>query len=224
VGDLIQPLGIHPLGSWLVGHTYALVFVAALVDATAIPFPGRVVLATAGALAVAGDVDILVLIALGAAGVSLVDHAWYFVGSLGGDRLLRLYCRLTWRSSDCVERTTDWFERYGPLVIPVGRFVAAVRLVTWPLLRDHGVRYATFVALEVPAALLWAGTWIGLGWMLGASWAQAPESRWVLLALACAGALAFLAAGLWRRARARRESEAHASRESPALPPARPRP
>jgi membrane protein DedA with SNARE-associated domain len=225
VNDFIQPLGIQPLGAWLVAHTYALVFVATLVDATAIPFPGRVVLAAAGAVAAAGDVDVLLVIALGAAGASIVDHAWYFAGSLGGDRLLRLYCRLTFSSPDCMERASGWFERYGPLIILVGRFVAAVRVLTWPLARDHGVRYPTFVALEVPAALLWTGTWVGLGWLLGARWAEAPtQARWVMVGLACAGALAFLAVSLWRRARARRGSGARASRGSPALPPARPRP
>jgi membrane protein DedA with SNARE-associated domain len=220
VDDIIQPLS-----AWLVAHTYAVVFVATLVDATAIPFPGRVVLAGAGAFAATGDVDVVLVIALGAAGVTIIDHAWYLAGPLGGDRLLRLYCRLTFSSPSCVERTVGWFERYGPLVILVGRFVAAVRVLAWPLARDHGLRYPTFVALEVPAALVWTGIWVGLGWLLGARWAEVPaEARWVSVGLGCAAALAFFAVRLWRRARGRTESAASASRGSPAVPRARPRP
>lgn len=216
---------LQSLTTWLVAHTYAVVFVATLIDATAIPFPGRVVLAAAGAFAAAGDVDLVLVIALGAAGASIMDHVWYLAGSRGGDRLLRLYCRLTFSSPDCVERTTEWFERYGPLVILVGRFVAAVRVLAWPLARDHGVRYPTFMALEVPAALLWTGTWVGLGWLFGARWPEASaETRWVSVGLVGVGALAFFAVRLWRRARARTESGARASRGSPAGLRARPRP
>ena len=213
--------------TWLVGHTYAVVFLTTLIDATAIPFPGRVVLAAAGAVAATGGVDVMLVIAAGTAGVMITDHVWYFAGSRGGDRLLRLYCRLTFGSPDCVQHTTDWFKRFGPLVILVGRFVAAVRVLAWPLARDHGVRYPTFLALEVPAALVWTAVWVGLGWLLGAHWADAPvEARWVGAGLAVAGGLAFLLVRLWRRSRSRapRGTAALASRESPAAPRARPRP
>ena len=149
---------VQTLTSWLFEHTYAVVFIATLVDATAIPFPGRIVLAAAGALAASGDASLTLVIALGAAGVVITDHLWYFAGSLGGDRLLRLYCRLTFSSRECVARTGDWLQRFGPLDILVGRFVAVVRVLAWPPARQHGVGYLTFVAIEVPAALLWTAT------------------------------------------------------------------
>lgn len=216
---------VDSLTAWLAAYTYPVVFVATLVDATAIPFPGRVVLAAAGAFAAAGDVGLVLVIALGTAGVSIIDHLWYFAGSRRGERLLRLYCRLTFSSPDCVERTTHWFQRYGSLVILVGRFVAVVRVLAWPLARDHGIRYPTFVALEVPAALVWTGTWVGLGWLFGAHWAEASaEARWVSVSLAGVGALAFVVFRLWQRVRARTESGARASRGSPAGLRARPRP
>jgi membrane protein DedA with SNARE-associated domain len=193
---------VRSLTAWLVEHTYAVVFVSTLVDATAIPFPGRIVLAAAGAFAAAGDVSALLVIALGTAGIVITDHLWYFGGALGGDRLLRFYCRVTFSSPDCVQRTTDWFKRFGPLVIVVGRFVAAVRVLAWPLARDHGVSYPTFLALEVPTALAWTSLWVGLGWLLGARWADAPaEARWVTIALALAGVLSYLTYRLWRRTR-----------------------
>ena len=216
---------VESLTAWLAAYTYPVVFVATLVDATAIPFPGRVVLAAAGAFAAAGDVGLVLVIALGTAGVSIVDHLWYFAGARRGERLLRLYCRLTFSPPDCVERTTGWFRRSGPLVILVGRFVAVVRVLTWPLARDHGIRYRTFVALEVPAALLWTGTWVGIGWLFGAHWAEASaEARWASVGLAGILALAFVLVRLGQRIRGRRESAARASRGSPAGLRARPRP
>jgi membrane protein DedA with SNARE-associated domain len=221
---------LRQLMTWLVGHAYAVVFLCTLIDATAIPFPGRIVLVAAGAFAAAGDTSVLLLIALGAAGVIITDHAWYFAGGLGGRRLLHLYCWLSFGAPDCVERARGWLERYGTLTIVVGRFVAAVRVVAWPLARDHGVGYPTFVALEVPAALLWTTIWVGLGWLLGDRWAQAssPGARWIGIGLAAAAVPAMIAFRLWRRraarATTRRETAARAFPGSPAAPPARPRP
>jgi membrane protein DedA with SNARE-associated domain len=191
---------VQQLTAWLVEHTYAVVFLSSLIDATAIPFPGRIVLAAAGAFAAAGETNAVLVIALGTAGVVITDHVWYFAGRLGSDRLLRLYCRLTFSSPECVQRTTDWFKRFGRLTIVVGRFVAVVRVLAWPLARDHGVGYATFLALDVAAALAWTAIWVGLGWLLGARWAEAPaEIRWISVALAIAAAAGFLVARWWRR-------------------------
>jgi membrane protein DedA with SNARE-associated domain len=190
--------------AWLSAHTYGVVFVATLIDATAIPFPGRILLAAAGAVAATGEVNAAAVIALGTAGVLITDHLWYFAGSLGGDRLLRLYCRVTFSSPDCVRRTTDWFKRFGALTIVVGRFVAAVRLLAWPLARQHGVGYPTFLALDTVAALVWTSIWVGLGWFLGDRWANAStEARLVGVAIGAIATLAFVGFQLWRRLRHR---------------------
>ena len=195
---------VQQLTAWLVEHTYAVVFLSSLIDATAIPFPGRIVLAAAGAFAAAGETNAVVVIALGTAGVVIADHVWYCAGSLGGDRLLRIYCRLTFSSPDCVQRTTDWFKRFGVLTIVVGRFVAAVRVLAWPLARENGVGYVTFLALDVLAALVWTSIWVGLGWLLGSGWAEAPaEIRWISAGLAVAAVAIFLVARRWRRRRQR---------------------
>src|SRR4030095_2839377 len=143
-------------------------------------------------------------IAFGAAGVVITDHVWYFAGHLGGDRLLRLYCRLTFSSPDCVGRTTDWFKRFGALTIVVGRFVAAVRVLAWPLARENGVGYVTFLALDLLAAFVWTAIWVGLGWLLGSRWAEAPaEIRLISVGLALAAVAGFLALRWGRRRRPR---------------------
>jgi membrane protein DedA with SNARE-associated domain len=190
----------HTLLAWLGRHTYAVVFVSTLIDATAIPFPGRIVLAAAGAVAASGNVSPLALVVLGGAGVVLADHLWYFAGSLGGDRLLRWYCRLSFTPASCAPRASAWLTRFGPLVIVVGRFVALVRVFAWPLARRHGVGYLMFLALDVPAALAWTAVWVGLGWLLGARWADAPdEARWVGVGLVVVAAATMVAVRLRRR-------------------------
>ena len=201
MGDILQALT-----GWLTAHTYAVVFVATVIDATGVPFPGRILLAAAGALAAStDDVSVLLIIALGAAGVVISDHLWYFAGTLGADRLLlRGYCRLTGNTPDCVQRAGEWLSRFGPLVIVVGRFVAAVRMLAWPVARGRGVGYLTFLALDVPSAVAWCTLWVGLGWLLGEQWARANEEmRWIGAAVAATAVVAFATVTLWRRRRRR---------------------
>jgi membrane protein DedA with SNARE-associated domain len=197
VSDVVQPIA-----TLFLEHTYVVAFGAALVDATGIPFPGRFILIAAGAFAATGDISAVVLIALGAAGVIVTDHLWYFTGSLGGDRLLRFYCWLTLSASDCVQRTTEWFNRYGALTILVGRFVGPVRMLAWPLARAHGVGYPTFLVFDVLAALLWSVIWVGLGWVLGERLAAAsPQTRWIGVGVAVVVGAIFLGVRLWRHRR-----------------------
>lgn len=195
---------LEHLTGWLVQHTYSVVFVSTLIDATAIPFPGRLVVAAAGAAAAAGHASVVAVIAFGALGLIIVDHVWYLARPLRSDRLVRLYCRVTFSSPDCVERTTGWFRRFGAFTIVAGRFVAVVRVLAWPMARDHGVNYPTFLALDVVAALAWSIKWAGLGWLLGARWSEASaEARWISVGLGIVGVLAFVAFRIWRRARQR---------------------
>jgi membrane protein DedA with SNARE-associated domain len=199
-----MPEVLQPLAAWLLEHTYLVVFVAALIDSTGIPFPGRIILVAAGAFAARGDANLAVIILLGAAGVAITDQFWYWAGALGAQHLLRLFCRFTLNSELCPRRTADWFERYGTLTIALGRFVAGVRLLAWPLARPHGVRYSTFVLVDAVAALLWSSVWVGLGWLLGEHAVDtAGEAGWIGVVMVAAGFVVVLTVRLWRRARQR---------------------
>jgi len=200
-----MPESLQPLAVWLIQHTYLIVFVGALIDSTGIPFPGRLILVAAGALAARGEASAMVLVLLGAAGVAITDHLWYFTGSLGLDRVVRAFCRWTLNSELSARRTADWFERYGALTIVLGRFFAGVRLLAWPLARPHGVGYPTFVLFDAIGALVWSAVWVGLGWFLGeAALDAAGDAGWIGVALVGAGLLVFVGVRLGRRVRRRR--------------------
>jgi membrane protein DedA with SNARE-associated domain len=200
-----MPDALQPLAAWLGEHTALVVFVAALIDATGIPFPGRVVLVGAGAFAAqGGETGVVALVVSGAAGVAITDHLWYFAGVLGADRLVGTFCRVTFNSELCARKTRDWFERYGAATIILGRFVAGVRLLAWPLARSHGVGYPLFLLFDALGALLWSAVWIGLGWFVGEHALDMVRGLgWVGVAVAAAGVVVVLSVRRWRRSRAR---------------------
>jgi membrane protein DedA with SNARE-associated domain len=193
---------VQPFVAWLVEHTYPVVLVATMIDATAVPFPGRLLLAAAGAFAAAGRANAVVIVALGSLGAMAVDHLWYFGGALGAARLQRLYCRSSVGRSRCAARTEDWFRRFGVLTIVVGRFFAVVRLFAWPLARARGVGYPTFLAFDALGAVLWTTLWVGLGWLLGSQWDQAADRLGWMLPAAFLALAAVIGVRMWWRARA----------------------
>jgi membrane protein DedA with SNARE-associated domain len=180
------------------------IFLAALIDATGLPFPGRVALITAGAMAGRDWGQVATLVAAGALGAVAGDHIWYVAGRLGaGDRLTALYCKLSLASGRCERRARDRFERFGPLAIVIGRFAAGVRILATPA-ASRAISYPRYLLFEVVGALTWSATSVVLGWLLGAQW-RALMARYgvgtiflVVVLITIAGVAAIVAVRLIR--------------------------
>jgi membrane protein DedA with SNARE-associated domain len=194
---------LRPLFDAFVAHAYLVVFVGALIDATGLPFPGRLLLAGAGAYAAAGNANVSAFIALGALGALVTDQVWFWTATRSSAWLVDVYCRLTGRASGCADAEVRSLARYGPLSVILGRFFTVVRVVTWPVLVRNGLNWPRFLALDAVGALVWSAIWVGLGWIVGDQWQEAAQSvgGWLLLAgavfvVGLAGPLALRA---WRR-------------------------
>src|SRR6185295_613321 len=168
------------MASWTAGldallHDASLVylglFLAALIDATGFPFPGRVLLVTAGAAMGTDWSQVALLTAAGALGAVVGDHLWYAAGRLGAaDRLTALYCKLSLASGRCEARARARFDRFGPLAIVIGRFVVGVRLFAAPMAGSGAISYPRFLLFELIGAVAWSGLFVVLGHALGAPW------------------------------------------------------
>jgi membrane protein DedA with SNARE-associated domain len=227
---------LRPLFDAIVEHAYVVVFLGALIDATGLPFPGRLLLAAAGAYAAAGHGHVGVFIALAALGAMVTDQAWYATAARGSAWLIALYRRVSRRADLVSDDGVAAFVRYGALNVILGRFFTVVRVVAWPMLVRSGLGWARFTALDAVGATLWATIWVGLGWIVGDQWQQAAQSvsGWLFVAgvVVALAVVASLALRAWRR-RARetgahaisvpRGTRAAASPGSPPAPPARPR-
>jgi membrane protein DedA with SNARE-associated domain len=150
---------------------YLGLFLATLIDATGLPFPGRVVLVAAGAAMARDWGDVAAMTAAGALGALIGDHLWWVAGRLGAaGRLTALYCKLSLASGRCEARARARFDRFGPLALVIGRFVAGVRLVAAPMAGGGAISYPRFLLFELIAAIVWSGLFVALGHALGAQW------------------------------------------------------
>jgi membrane protein DedA with SNARE-associated domain len=207
---------LAPYLTFFTNHLYAVAFFAALIDSLGVPFPGRFLLITAGAVS-AGGPDATWTVMFAAAGHVVGDHVLYLIGWVGGDRILSLYCRWTLGSAHCVRKAERYFERWGGATIVIGRFVASVRLFAVTLAGSGGIRYPKFLALDILGALTGAATFVLLGYFFGAQASRIVE-RYGDVALVIAGLFAlaagsFIAYRLWKR---RRHGPAAMKRRHPA--------
>jgi membrane protein DedA with SNARE-associated domain len=194
---------LRPLFDAFVAHAYLVVFLGALIDATGLPFPGRILLAAAGAYAAAGHGSLPAFVALGALGAMLTDQLWFWTATRGSAWLMNVYCRITRKPRGCADDTVAGMARYGPLSVILGRFFTVARVVAWPVLVRNGLSWPRFVVLDAVGALAWSSIWVGLGWVVGDQWQDAAQSAggWMLIASAVfvVGLAAPLALRGWRR-------------------------
>jgi membrane-associated protein len=152
-------------GAWV----YALLFVIVFTETglVVMPFlPGDTLLFVVGALAAAGGMDIVTVMAVLVAAALTGDNVNYWIGRWAGPKVFRAQDS-RWFSRKYLERTHAFYERHGGKAIIIARFVPIVRTYV-PFVAGIGtMSYARFLAFSVAGALLWvvslclAGYWFG---------------------------------------------------------------
>lgn len=151
-------------------YGYAVAFLGIGLENAGLPIPGEVFLFAAGFLASSGTLWLPLVIATGAAAAVVGDSFSYLLGRFFGERLLRLYCKMTLGSADCVRRTHEYFARHGGLTVAFGRFVVGVRTFSAPMAGSTGMAYSRFVLYDALGAFVWAALVAILGYLFGKEW------------------------------------------------------
>jgi membrane protein DedA with SNARE-associated domain len=157
---------MDPADSLQILERYSLVILPALVVAEqfGIPLPAVPALLGVGALAATGRVSVPLVLGV-IAGVALsVDFAWYELGRRRGTAVLAKLCRLSLEPDSCVRRAENVFASYGVRAMLVAKFAPGLTTIVPPLAGIFAVGRARFALYELGGVLLWAGTWVGLGY------------------------------------------------------------
>jgi|SRR5262245_18020373 len=145
---------------------YSLVILPALVVAeqVGVPLPAVPALLGVGALAAAGRGSIPVVLGAIAVVALSVDFAWYELGRRRGAGVLAKLCRLSLEPDSCARRAENVFARYGVRTMLVAKFAPGLTTIVPPLAGVFAVPRARFALYDVAGVMLWAGTWVGLGY------------------------------------------------------------
>jgi membrane protein DedA with SNARE-associated domain len=158
---------MNPADSLQLLERYAFLILPALVVAEqiGIPLPAVPALLAVGALAAQGRGSItLVLVAIAIAALA-VDFGWYELGRRRGPSVLTRLCRLSLEPDSCVRRSGSVFARFGARGMLIAKFVPGLTTVMPPLAGVFAVGRARFALYDLAGVVLWAGTWMGLGYI-----------------------------------------------------------
>jgi membrane protein DedA with SNARE-associated domain len=194
-------------GFELLEHYYMIIVPALMVaEQFGLPMPAVPALMGVGALAARGRVNVVLLLGVLATVSLTVDVVWYELGRRRGAGILARLFRLCWKPDSCARLTGKVFSRHGVGVLLVAKFVPGLTTVTPPLVGIFGVSRARFVGYDLAGVILWAGTWLGLGYLfddtislLVARVAALGRLLAVAVALALVGYAAFWALRRYRR-------------------------
>ncbi|MCY1140796.1 DedA family protein [Actinoplanes sp. Pm04-4] len=185
---------------------YLALFGFLAVDALIPVVPIQAIMITSGALTVYGNLDLALVILIGALGMFTGDAIAFVLGRSSADRgtgrLAALRARYApkhdeeakeaSRTKQAAARFTRGLRRPGPLVLLLCRFVPGGRMAAGFHAGRRGYPVKLFVLYDGAAALAW-GSYGGLVGHIGGT--AITQSAWRLFAIAATAAVVFGTAG-----------------------------
>lgn len=164
--DEILPEITRTYGTW----TYALLFLIIFLETGVVvtPFlPGDSLLFAAGALTAIDNsgLNVIFLFILLSVAAILGDTANYWIGHTIGPRAFSGNIRFL--KKEYLERTHQFYEKYGGKAIVLARFVPIVRTFA-PFVAGVGsMTYSRFIFYNIFGGVLWCALFIFLGYFFG---------------------------------------------------------
>ena len=156
----------HFLQSW----GYAAVFVLALVEAIAIPFPSEITFGFAGALAAEGRFSLAAVIGIGIAGEFVGSLIGYTIGRTGGRALVERYGKFVLISSADLDRAQGFLRRRGDPAVAVGRVLPLVRTFVSLVAGIGEMAPVPFAVFSLIGTAIYSTAIASAGYGLGSGW------------------------------------------------------
>jgi membrane protein DedA with SNARE-associated domain len=174
-------------------HAEWIVFALILANQAGIPVFAAPALLAVGALTWTGDVNVGVALA-GAMGASLcADLGWFTVGRWRGHWALAALRRLSRATRAFVDDAQRLFVAHDRAFQLGARFLPELNPVAAALAGVAGVGLRRFVLGAAMSAAIWAGTWMGVGYLIASmTWSAGGSGNPVFSVIVAASALASL--------------------------------
>jgi undecaprenyl-diphosphatase len=165
--------------NWLNGHPgwgFVIVFLVSFVESLAligILLPGIVILFGIGALIGLGVMEMVPIWIAASLGAILGDSASYALGHRFRGHLLEIWPFS--RYPGLMERGTRFFHAHGAKSVVAGRFIGPLRPIIPAVGGMLGMTPSRFLAIDIPAGIAWAPSFLLPGMLFGASLEVASE-------------------------------------------------
>lgn len=180
IGDHLQEL-VKNYGNWIYAILFAIVFCET--GLVVLPFlPGDSMLFAAGTIAAVGDMNIFMLIGLLIVAAVLGDFVNFEIGKHFGQKLFSNPDSKIFKQS-YLQKTHDYYEKYGGRTIIIARFIPIVRTFA-PFVGGMGkMNYAQFARYNILGAILWVVSFTTLGYFFGQLPFVKQHFSWIMIAI-----------------------------------------
>lgn len=163
--DAYLDLLVTNYGPWIYAILFAVIFCET--GLVVMPFlPGDSLLFIAGAVAAGGGMDPVLLAGLLMIAAILGDSTNYVIGRTAGERLFSNPNSKIFRR-DYLQRTHDFYERYGGKTVTMARFLPILRTFAPFVAGIARMHYPRFLGFSIAGTLLWVGGLVTLGYFFG---------------------------------------------------------
>jgi membrane-associated protein len=171
-------------------------------------FPGDALLFTAGIFCGTGDlaVNIVILVLSVAVSAMIGNLTGYVTGKYLGKRLFQKKDTFIFKQKH-LEKAKAYYDHYGGVSLIGGRFLPVVRTFVPILAGAIDMNFWKFNLFNVIGALLWSGTLIPLGYLLGKKIpASADNVEYIVLGIT-AITMTIMIRGIIKQARKEKEKK-----------------
>jgi membrane protein DedA with SNARE-associated domain len=190
---------------FILRHGYSVLFAWMAAEQLGLPIPAFPLLLAAGALAGSQRLSLALILLVSVVASLLADTLWYELGRRRGVPVLNFLCRVSLEPDSCVRKTEQMFGRYGVRSLVVSKFVPGLGTAAPPLAGIFGMRLPRFLLFAAVGALLYAGTFAGIGYLFSEQLETMAAmafrlGEWAVLLLG-AGLAAYVLTKFWQRQR-----------------------
>ena len=183
-------------------YGYLAIFLLMVAESACIPVPSELIMTFGGALA-AGAVpgtglNLVGVILAGTAGNVAGSYIAWAVGRYGGQAALRRWGRLLRIREHDLDRASEWFDRYGPRAVLIGRLLPVVRTFISLPAGIAGLDPLRFGIYTTIGCVPWTAALGAAGYAVGKNWDSIVKGfhgpTYIIAAVVVIG----LAVAIWR--------------------------
>lgn len=137
-------------------HGLPLLFVVIMLESFGLPLPGETALIAFGVLASQGHYSVVEVIVVAAAAAIIGDNVGYWIGRVGGRRLLERWGPIRRYAERVLPPAERFFARHGGKAVFLGRFVSVLRVTAAWLAGITGMTWWRFFLWNASGGIVWA--------------------------------------------------------------------
>jgi membrane protein DedA with SNARE-associated domain len=156
---------MHRTLEFLLHHGYVVLLAWVFTEQVGLPIPSLPLLLAAGALAGTGRMSFFAALFCAVFAAVTADAIWYQLGRRKGIKVLQFLCKISLEPDSCVRRTEGVFAKQGARSLLLAKFLPGLGTVAPPLAGIFHMRARRFLLFDGLGSLLWAGSFLGLGYV-----------------------------------------------------------